>query len=234
MRRRCARVRAVRRGRCAAWTPSDWSRSGIGWCTAVRTSTGPTLVDDALIAKLEELSPLAPLHNPPAVLGIERGPQGAARPAAHRGVRHRVLPRPAGRGGHICDRPGYRAAVAHPPLRLSRHLARSTSASRPRCFWTRRWKSLNQIVLHLGNGASASAIVGGRPVDTSMGLTPMEGLVMGTRCGDIDPGRHLLPVAHRGDERRGHRVDAQPALRRARPRRRDRLPGAAQAHRIRR
>jgi acetate kinase len=47
---------------------------------------------------------------------------------------------------------------------------------------------LNQIVLHLGNGASASAIVGGRPVDTSMGLTPMEGLVMGTRSGDIDPG----------------------------------------------
>jgi acetate kinase len=43
-------------------------------------------------------------------------------------------------------------------------------------------------VLHLGNGASASAIVGGRPVDTSMGLTPMEGLVMGTRSGDIDPG----------------------------------------------
>ena len=49
-------------------------------------------------------------------------------------------------------------------------------------------ESLNQIVLHLGNGASASAIVGGRPVDTSMGLTPMEGLVMGTRSGDIDPG----------------------------------------------
>jgi acetate kinase len=48
--------------------------------------------------------------------------------------------------------------------------------------------SLRQIVLHLGNGASASAIVGGRPVDTSMGLTPMEGLVMGTRSGDVDPG----------------------------------------------
>jgi len=48
--------------------------------------------------------------------------------------------------------------------------------------------SLRQIVLHLGNGASASAIVGGKPVDTSMGLTPMEGLVMGTRSGDIDPG----------------------------------------------
>jgi acetate kinase len=47
---------------------------------------------------------------------------------------------------------------------------------------------LSQVVLHLGNGASASAIVDGRPVDTSMGLTPMEGLVMGTRSGDIDPG----------------------------------------------
>ena len=48
--------------------------------------------------------------------------------------------------------------------------------------------SLTQIVLHLGNGASASAIVGGHPVDTSMGMTPLEGLVMGTRSGDIDAG----------------------------------------------
>lgn len=47
---------------------------------------------------------------------------------------------------------------------------------------------MNQIVLHLGNGASASAVRGGRAVDTSMGLTPLEGLVMGTRSGDIDPG----------------------------------------------
>ena len=47
---------------------------------------------------------------------------------------------------------------------------------------------MNQIVLHLGNGASASAIAGGRPVETSMGLTPLEGLVMGTRSGDIDAG----------------------------------------------
>ena len=65
-------------------------------------------------------------------------------------------------------------------------------------------------MLHLGNGASASAIVGGRPVDTSMGLTPMEGLVMGTRSRRHRPRHRHLPVAHRGDERRGHRVDAQP------------------------
>jgi acetate kinase len=55
-------------------------------------------------------------------------------------------------------------------------------------FLDRPLDGLNQIVLHLGNGASASAIAGGRPVDTSMGLTPLEGLVMGTRSGDIDPG----------------------------------------------
>ena len=47
---------------------------------------------------------------------------------------------------------------------------------------------MNQIVLHLANGASASAVANGRPVETSMGLTPMEGLVMGTRSGDVDPG----------------------------------------------
>jgi acetate kinase len=51
----------------------------------------------------------------------------------------------------------------------------------------RNVRDLRQIVLHLGNGASASAIVGGAAVDTSMGLTPLEGLVMGTRTGDIDP-----------------------------------------------
>jgi acetate kinase len=56
---------------------------------------------------------------------------------------------------------------------------------------------LRQIVLHLGNGASASAVVGGRPVDTSMGMTPLEGLVMGTRGGDVDPGAllHLARTA---------------------------------------
>ena len=59
-------------------------------------------------------------------------------------------------------------------------------SERAAAFLDRPLESVNQIVLHLGNGASASAIAGGRPVDTSMGLTPLEGLVMGTRSGDID------------------------------------------------
>jgi acetate kinase len=75
--------------------------------------------------------------------------------------------------------------VAYSPLRISRDFAslcQPTAAE----FLGKPWESLNQIVLQLGNGASASAITGGRPVDTSMGLTPLEGLVMGTRSGDID------------------------------------------------
>ncbi|WP_343709816.1 acetate/propionate family kinase, partial [Mycobacterium sp.] len=62
-------------------------------------------------------------------------------------------------------------------------------------FLGRPYRQLNQIVLHLGNGASASAIAGGRAVETSMGLTPLEGLVMGTRSGDIDPG--VVSYLHR-------------------------------------
>jgi acetate kinase len=67
-------------------------------------------------------------------------------------------------------------------------------------FLNRPPQSLNQIVLHLGNGASASAIAGGRAVETSMGLTPLEGLVMGTRSGDIDPSivSYLCQTANMG------------------------------------
>ena len=75
------------------------------------------------------------------------------------------------------------------------------------------------IVLHLGNGASAAAIAGGRSIDTSMGMTPLEGLVMGTRSGDIDPAvlLHLQRVA--GMTRRSARRAAEPAQRPARSRR---------------
>jgi len=147
----------------------------------------PTVVDDALIATLEELAPLAPLHNPPAVLGIR--------------VARKVFPELP----HIAvfdtaffhDLPPAAATYAiDRDLAAQWHIRRygfhGTShqyvSEQAAVFLDVPLSSLNQIVLHLGNGASASAIVGGRPVDTSMGLTPMEGLVMGTRSGDIDPG----------------------------------------------
>jgi len=147
----------------------------------------PTIIDDAMIATLEALSPLAPLHNPPAILGIE--------------VARKVLPNvphvavfdtayfhdlPAAAATYAIDRDV--AAQWH----IRRYGFHGTShqyvSEQAAEFLHAPLESLSQIVLHLGNGASASAIVGGRPVDTSMGLTPMEGLVMGTRSGDLDPG----------------------------------------------
>jgi len=147
----------------------------------------PTVVDDAVIDELEQLSVLAPLHNPSAVQGIE--------------VARKMLPEVP----HVAvfdtaffhDLPPAAATYA-----IDRDLAKKWGIRRygfhgtshqyvseqAAAFLDRPVRDLNQIVLHLGNGASASAISAGRPVDTSMGLTPLEGLVMGTRSGDIDPG----------------------------------------------
>jgi len=146
----------------------------------------PTLVDDAMITELKQLSLLARLHNPPAVEGIE--------------VARKMLPDVP----HIAvfdtaffhDLPGAAATYAiDRELAEKWHIRRygfhGTShqyvSQQAADFLGRPLQDLNQIVLHLGNGASASAIAGGRPVETSMGLTPLEGLVMGTRSGDIDP-----------------------------------------------
>jgi acetate kinase len=147
----------------------------------------PTVIDDAVIDILEELAPLAPLHNPPAVLGIE--------------VARKVLPDlphiavfdtaffhdlPAAAATYAIDNEvATQWGIRRYGFHGTSHQYVSEQAAE---FLGVAGESLNQIVLHLGNGASASAIAGGRPVDTSMGLTPMEGLVMGTRSGDLDPG----------------------------------------------
>ncbi len=147
----------------------------------------PTLIDDAMIGELKQVSELAPLHNPPAVQGIE--------------VARKMLPDvphvavfdtaffhdlPAAAATYAIDR-----ELAH-KWQIRRYGFHGTShqyvSEQAAAFLGRPLEDLNQIVLHLGNGASASAIAAGRPVDTSMGLTPLEGLVMGTRSGDIDPG----------------------------------------------
>jgi acetate kinase len=154
----------------------------------------PTVIDDAVIAELKQLSVLAPLHNPPAVQGIE--------------VARKMLPEvphiavfdtaffhnlPAAAATYAIDR-----ELAEKWL-IRRYGFHGTShqyvSQQAADFLGRPLENLNQIVLHLGNGASASAIAGGRPVDTSMGLTPLEGLVMGTRSGDIDPS--IVSYLHR-------------------------------------
>ncbi|OBF92874.1 acetate kinase [Mycobacterium sp. 852002-51163_SCH5372311] len=147
----------------------------------------PTLLDDAVVSELEELSELAPLHNPPALKGID--------------VARKLLPNiphiavfdtaffhdlPPAAATYAIDRElAERSEIRRYGFHGTSHEYVSQQAAD---FVGKPLDSLNQIVLHLGNGASASAIAGGRPVETSMGLTPLEGLVMGTRSGDIDAG----------------------------------------------
>ncbi|MEN4475308.1 acetate kinase [Mycolicibacterium cosmeticum] len=147
----------------------------------------PTVIDDTLLAELEKLSPLAPLHNPPALLGIAEARKllpGLPHVAVFDTAFFHDLP--AAAAEYAIDRDVARQ------WHIRRYGFHGTShryvSEQAAIFLDAPLESLNQIVLHLGNGASASAVAGGRPIDTSMGLTPMEGLVMGTRSGDLDPG----------------------------------------------
>ena len=147
----------------------------------------PTVVDDALIAEVRSLSALAPLHNPPALLGIEVA-RNLLPDLPHVAVFDTAFfhDLPAAAATYAIDRDvAEQWHIRRYGFHGTSHQYVSEQAAE---FLGVPPASLNQIVLHLGNGASASAIVGGRPQDTTMGLTPMEGLVMGTRSGDVDPG----------------------------------------------
>ncbi|MER7189967.1 acetate kinase [Streptomyces flaveolus] len=148
--------------------------------------TEPTLVDDSVLTEIERLIPVAPLHNPANLTGIRTAqalrpdlPQVAVFDTAF----HTTMPESAARYAidpKIADRYRIRRYGFHGTSHayVSRETARLLGKDP---------SEVNIIVLHLGNGASASAVEGGRCVDTSMGLTPLEGLVMGTRSGDLDP-----------------------------------------------
>lgn len=147
----------------------------------------PTVIDDAVVAKLDELAPLAPLHNPPAIRGVEVA-RAMLPDLPHIAVFDTAFfhDLPAAAATYAIDHElAEKWGIRRYGFHGTSHQYVSEQAAR---FLGRPLAELNQIVLHLGNGASASAIAAGRPVDTSMGLTPLEGLVMGTRGGDIDPG----------------------------------------------
>ncbi|MBS2963803.1 acetate kinase [Actinocrinis puniceicyclus] len=146
----------------------------------------PTLIDDAVLAGIRELSALAPLHNPANAAGIEVARKAfpdIAHVAVFDTAFHRTLPAAAytyavpreWREEHSVRRYGFHG-TSH------QYVARRAAA-----LLGKPAQEANLIVLHLGNGASACAVEGGRSVETSMGLTPLEGLVMGTRSGDLDP-----------------------------------------------
>ncbi len=145
----------------------------------------PTLLDGAVIARLDELSDLAPLHNPPALEGIAVArkllPDIPHIAVFDTGFFHDLPPAAA---TYAIDRDlAQRYQIRRYGFHGTSHRYVSEQAA---AFLDRPLGGLKQVVLHLGNGCSASAIAGTRPIDTSMGLTPLEGLVMGTRSGDID------------------------------------------------
>ncbi|MDJ1114855.1 acetate kinase [Microbacterium dauci] len=165
----------------------------------------PTLITPLVEINIDELSALAPLHNPGALQGIK-----AAR-AAFGDVPHVAVfdtafhqTMPAAASTYAIDR---ETAERH---RIRKYGFHGTShkfvSEAAAAFLERPLGDLRQIVLHLGNGASATAIAGGASVDTSMGLTPLEGLVMGTRSGDLDPS--VLGVLARRDEMSPADLDA--------------------------
>ncbi|MDT5038929.1 MAG: acetate kinase [Micromonosporaceae bacterium] len=153
--------------------------------------TGPCLVDDGVVAAIRDLIPLAPLHNPANLAGIELARR--LRPdvphiAVFDTAFHATLP--AAAATYALDRT---VARRHGIRRYGFHGTSYAYVSRrTAALLGRPLADLNMIVLHLGNGASAAAIEGGRSVETSMGMTPQEGLVMGTRTGDIDPAIAVL------------------------------------------
>ncbi|MFF0493842.1 acetate kinase [Nocardia sp. NPDC004068] len=156
----------------------------------------PTLITDEVVRTIDELSALAPLHNPANATGIRAirellpdVPQVAVFDTAF----FHGLP-DAAKTYAIDAKVAARHGIRRYGFHGTSHEYVAAQAAR---LLGRDLTEVNQIVLHLGNGASASAIRAGRAVDTSMGLTPLEGLVMGTRSGDLDPGiiPHLARTA---------------------------------------
>jgi len=146
----------------------------------------PALIDQTAIAAIRALIPLAPLHNPANLMGIEVALQFAPdvpQVAVFDTAFHQSVPPQA-----------FHYALPHDLYakhNVRRYGFHGTShyyvAKQAALYLNRALDSLNLITLHLGNGASVTAIAKGKSIDTSMGMTPLEGLIMGTRSGDIDP-----------------------------------------------
>ncbi|RAV32309.1 acetate kinase [Corynebacterium heidelbergense] len=150
------------------------------------TFSGPVVIDDKVVEDIRDLIPLAPLHNPAHIDGIEN-----AR-ALLPGVPH-VAVFDTSFFSTLPDKAAFYAldkdvATEHNIRRYGFHgTSHEYISAQVPGLLGKEPEDVNQITLHLGNGASAAAVRGGVAVDTSMGLTPLAGLVMGTRCGDIDP-----------------------------------------------
>ena len=146
----------------------------------------PVRIDETIIAAIEALIPLAPLHNPANLMGIRVAMEHVAnipQVAVFDTAFHQSMPEHA----YLYALP-YELYEQQKIRRYGFHgTSHSYVARQAARYLDRPLEDLNIITLHLGNGASAAAIKSGKCIDTSMGLTPLEGLVMGTRSGDLDP-----------------------------------------------
>ena len=148
--------------------------------------TASVIIDDTVVRAIEQAADLAPLHNPPNLSGIRAAmamAPGVVQVACFDTAFHQTLPEVA-----------YRyplQAQFYETYRIRRYGFHGTSHRYvSRCaaeFLGRDLRDLRLVTCHLGNGCSVAAVRGGRCVDTSLGMTPLEGLMMGTRSGDIDP-----------------------------------------------
>lgn len=154
------------------------------------------IIDDDVIAAIEKFSELAPLHNPPNLTGIRAATElfpGVKQVAVFDTAFHQTMPPAA-----------YLYALPrefYEKYKIRRYGFHGTShryvSSRAMALLKRSPENTNVISCHLGNGASVTAISHGQSIDTSMGFTPLEGVMMGTRCGDLDPAI-LLYLLERG------------------------------------
>jgi acetate kinase len=150
------------------------------------TFTESTLIDDKVIAELERLVPLAPLHNPPSILGIKACQEimpGIPQVGVFDTAFHQTMPESSylyGLPYEYYEKYGIRRYGFHGTSHrfVSHRVAEIIG---------KPMSELKIITCHLGNGSSIAAIDGGKVMDTTMGFTPLEGLIMGTRSGNVDP-----------------------------------------------
>lgn len=161
--------------------------------------TGSVLIDQAVLDQVEAVAHLAPLHNPPNLAGIKAArssfphlPQAAVFDTSF----HQTMPARAylyAVPRELYEEHGVRRYGFHG----TSHRFVVAEAAR---LLERPLNETALVTAHLGNGASAAAVLGGRSMDTTMGLTPLEGLVMGTRSGNVDPGLHEFLVERLGSD----------------------------------
>lgn len=156
--------------------------------------TSAVLIDDSVKAAIRENNPLAPLHNPANLMGIEVGEElfpGTPNVAVFDTQFHQTMPAKA----YLYPLP----YEYYTDLRIRRYGFHGTShkfvAKSAADLMGKKTGDVNLITVHIGNGGSITAVKRGKCIDTSMGMTPLAGLMMGTRCGDIDPAENEGRIA---------------------------------------